>query len=233
MSLLAYCIAETGSNVELPPRGIQGAFVRTLSDAGLTCFFSEYDPSAQPDNYAREAALDFNRVLQDLLRQMAIVPFRFPTSLADEPEISNFLQQHAAEYRDVLLRLRDVVQIEINLTAKNPPQPEGSGRAYLLARQQLNQTLADTAEQIRLQLGKHIQDWRQHQSSNATRCYMLVWRRDLKGTFETCRELKIPPELRARITGPWPATEFISLPPEEQENSLQSSRSPVTTKAYG
>lgn len=222
MPLLAYCIAEAGSKIEAPSHGVQGALVRTQTEAGLTCFLSEYDPSARRANHVRETALAFNRVLQDLLNQVAIIPFRFPTLLTDESEIRTFLQQHAAEYRDVLDRLRGVVQIEVNLTVKNPPQSEGSGKDYLLSRQQSNRRLADAADRVRQQLGTHIQGWHQHQRSNATRCYMLVSRRDLGSAFEKLRELKMPSELQARVTGPWPPTEFIALPRDAQAKAPSS-----------
>jgi len=232
MPLLAYCIAEPGSNIEVPLRGVQGVPPSTIIESGLICFLSEYEPSGVNSTHVREAALAFNRVLQELLGQTAIVPFRFPTLLGDEAEIRTFLQHHAAHYRDLLGRLRDVVQIEINLTINKSSQPSGSGREYLLARQHLNRTLADAATLIRRYLGAQIRDWRQSQSSSATRCYMLVSRDDLKSTFEKFRELKIASELQARVTGPWPATDFIALPPDEHENSLQSSAPPVTTKPY-
>jgi Gas vesicle synthesis protein GvpL/GvpF len=234
MPLLAYCIAEAGSNIEVPPRGVQGASLRTLVDSGLNCFLSDYDASARHANYIRETALDFNRVLQDLLNQVAIIPFRFPTLLNDESEIRNFLQQHAAEYRDVLDRLRDVAQIEVNLTVKNPRQSEGSGKEYLLSRQHSNQRLADAADQVRQQLGTHIQGWHEHQRSNATRCYMLVSRRDLGNAFEKLRELKMPPELQARVTGPWPPTEFIALPPDAQAEAPSNANGEpgITEKIY-
>src|SRR5579862_1858746 len=106
MPLLVYCIAEAGSKIEIPPCGVQGASLRTLIESGLICFLSDYDHSAG-GNHVRDAALDFNRVLQELLRQAAIVPFRFPTLLEDESEIRRFLLQHAAEYCDALARLRD------------------------------------------------------------------------------------------------------------------------------
>jgi|SRR5579862_3324107 len=234
MPLLVYCIAEAGSKIEIPPCGVQGASLRTLIESGLICFLSDYDPSVG-GNHVRDAALNFNRVLQELLRQAAILPFRFPTLLADESEIRGVLQQHASEYRDALGRLRDVLQVEITLTLSHPPQPEDSGKKYLLSRQHSNRTLADAADAIHQQLGAHIQDWRLHQSSNATRCYMLVSRDDLKRIFEKVRELKISSDLRARVTGPWPATDFIALPLSEGEKS-PSANQPVpssTEKNYG
>jgi hypothetical protein len=233
MPLLAYCIAEAGSKIGILPPGVQGASLRTVTENELICFFSEYDPSTRGNNHVREVALDFNRVLHALLNQVAIIPFRFPTLLADESEIRNFLQQHLAEYRAVVGRLRDVVQIEVNLTVDPPPQPQGSGKEYLLARQHSSRTLSDAANRIREQLGTKIRDWRQHQSSTGTRCYMLVSRHDLKSAFEKCRELKLPAELKGRVTGPWPATEFAALSAGEHDNTLQSLRTAGTTKSDG
>jgi hypothetical protein len=232
MPLLAYCIAEAASTVEVPPRGVQDAPLRTLLEGGLISFLSQYDVPPKGSNHVRESALAFNRVLQDLLRQIAIVPFRFPTLVADESEIRSFLQQHATEYQDVLVRLHDVVQLEINLVVKDPSQPQGSGKQYLLARQTWQQNLTDAAEQVREHLGERIRDWRRHQSSTRTRCYLLVSRHYVESTLERLEELNIPAELRARVTGPWPPTEFIALPADDHDKRLHSLGAPVTRKSY-
>ncbi|MBV8050338.1 MAG: GvpL/GvpF family gas vesicle protein, partial [Acidobacteriaceae bacterium] len=196
MSLLAYCIAEANSTTEIPNGGVQGATLRTVTDSGLICFLSDYHPSSTP-NHIRQSALEFNRVLQDLLRQVAIIPFRFPTLLADESELRMFLQQHATEYRNALVRLRDLVQIEVSLTLKDHETGEASGRAYLLARQNSHQTLARAAERVHNAMGTVLRDWREHPSSKIARCYMLVARPDLENAFTRVRELKIPPDLQA------------------------------------
>lgn len=210
MPLLAYCIAEAGPEIEIPREGLQNAIIRTVSECGLISFVSDYQPQGDR-NHLRGAVLDFNRVLQALLQHVAIIPFRFPTVVADESDMSNLLRDHAAQYRESLMRLRDVVQLELNLTFAGPiPTSNGSGTQYLRARQTGHHLLADSAQNVRLALTAWIQDWRQHESSKGMRCYLLVPRASVTTVLERLKQTTIASALRARVTGPWPATEFLS-----------------------
>lgn len=208
MPLLAYCIAEAGS-IEIPPCGVQGKTIQTVSESGLIGFVSEYNQVGDSEQI-RSTALEFNRVLQDLLRQAAIVPFRFPTMVEDESEMRGFLRDHADKYLENLRRLRDAVQMEVNLTADESPKAKSSGTDYLRARQARHQKFAATAEAIRQALSAWTKDWREHESSGGTRCYVLISRDAVKTVLQRLQGMKIPDDLRARVTGPWPATEFLT-----------------------
>src|SRR5579884_2359283 len=113
MALLAYCIAEAEAKIVPPGTGVQGSEIVTLAEDGLVGFMSEYGGSSDK---ARGLAVEFHRVLQEVLRQAAIVPFRFPTLLANDSEMIAFLKENAKEYRERLDRLRDVVQMEVQLS---------------------------------------------------------------------------------------------------------------------
>src|SRR5213078_4246868 len=79
----------------------------------------------------RESALEFHRTVQELFRQAAVVPFRFPTILADENEISAFLAKHSSEYESALLRLRDAVQMEIRIEEREAASPPAASRSSM------------------------------------------------------------------------------------------------------
>jgi hypothetical protein len=210
MPLLAYCILEAGRTIEVPAKGVQNALILSVSECGLTGVLSEYQPRGDR-THIRAEALDFNRVLQQFLQHVALVPFRFPTLVADESEMSVFLKEHTHEYRELLLRLRDVVQMELNLAIDQPlPASQESGTEYLRARQNQHHILVDSAGAARLALKTWIQDWHQHESSSGMRCYMLVPRTAVTTVLQQLKGTNIASGLHARVTGPWPATEFLS-----------------------
>lgn len=209
MALLAYCIAEAGANIEIPHSGVQEKPIQTVAESGLTCFVSEYNGGGDRDQI-RATAVEFNRVLQDVLQQAAIVPFRFPTLIADESEMRGFLREHAEKYLEDLRRLRGAVQMEVNLTADDSPKATISGADYLRARQARHHKFTATAAAIREALAPWAKDWREHESSGGTRCYVLIPRVDVQSVLQRLQGVKIPGELQARVTGPWPATEFLS-----------------------
>src|SRR5438445_759612 len=139
MPALAYCITESEGPLEVPLTGVGGMAVESLEQSGLRCFVSR-NPSSDPmlGPPAREAALAFHRVLQEIFRQTAIIPFRFPTVLSDEAELSGHLNEHAAKYHEALGRLHDMVQMEIHLAWEGSQQSapdKPTGAEYLKARQ--------------------------------------------------------------------------------------------------
>lgn len=212
MPLLAYCIAETGV-LEHFPEGVQGHPVRPISDSGLTAFVSDYQPSAGTDRDAvRKTVLEFNRVLQEFMQQTTILPFRFPTVIADEAQMRGFLQSRSKEYSEALVRLRDLVQMEIHLTrAASSSETKSSGAEYLRTKQAQHRELTHGAVEFRKAISEYIRDWREHRSEGGTRCYALISRTAVQAMLQKAASVRISENLHARVTGPWPATEFIEV----------------------
>jgi hypothetical protein len=213
MPVLAYCISEAGIGLDAVPNGVVGARVESFTGPGLQCFFSELDKAeALTEQPARQAAMEFYRVLQEVFRQGAIIPFRFPTVVSDNSELRRHLQEHAAEYQNALERLREMVQMEIRITAREPvPSKEGvsSGKEYLSRRRDRAQELETAAEKFR-QAGKTwIHEWRQRPTQQGIRCFALVHRDFQRNFMERARSETIPAIFAMRVSGPWPATEFI------------------------
>lgn len=192
--------------------GVAGMAVESLEQFGLRCFVSR---SASSDTMlgspAREAALAFHRVLQAIFRQGAIIPFRFPTLLADEAEVTGHLNEHAAEYHEALGRLRDLVQMEIHLRGRGPElNVQATGTEYLRSRQAQHSVLETTAGQLRQACQSWISGWRQQTSGHHIRCYALVGRGAVAKFERALVSLEMPASVSARVSGPWPATEFVS-----------------------
>jgi hypothetical protein len=222
MPLLVYCIAEAAIPIELPNPAVQRKNIETISEAGLRCFISAYDnPGSDSKQLVREAALAFNCVIQEILKQAAIIPFRFPTLYESESEISSFLRDHSAEYHEALSRLKESIQMELQISLNEQDNPKEigkeSGSQYLRHRQAKHQKLESTADVLHRSLSEYVQCWRQRATASGMRCYVLVGR-DLKQNFLVQAQSAIVPEdVVVRITGPWPASEFIKVNGEDGE----------------
>ena len=214
MPLLAYCLAEARLAINVPLTGVQDAPLHQISEPALRCFISDYRlPSAGEDQEVEQLALAFHRVLKDIFRQVAIIPFRFPTLLQDESEVRSLLRERSQDYAGSLVRLRDSVQMEVQLTlpGESSRAQEGgtSGVRYLQERQERRQRLAMTADELRRQLAPHATDWLQRETAQGLRCYFLTPRSSVQEFLRQLEHSQISSEVLARATGPWPTTEFL------------------------
>ncbi len=214
MAVLAYCITETQPEITVPQAGVCGAAIRTVRVEDLQCFASQFGPQDVVGKAPiQEAALDFNRVLQDLLRQIAVVPFRFPTMLTDVTAVSQFLIEHQSEYRVNLHRLRNCVQMEILLKLPTSKQPQAaspkSGAEYLRGRQAQHQYIESIVARFREAADPLAKQWRHRETVAGIRCFALVDKNDVQVFLRQMKDVSVPTESEPRVTGPWPASEFL------------------------
>ena len=214
MAVLAYCITETQPEIKAPPTGVRGTTIETIRIQDLQCFISQFDLQDVVGRAPmQEAALAFNRVLQDLLRQTAIIPFRFPTIVTDETELSQFLTEHQTEYRETLHRLRNCVQMEIRLKRQTSENSRAtspkSGAEYLRSRQAQHQYVDSIVARFREAARPLAKEWRHRESATGIRCFALVDRSDVQAFLRQIKGVSVPTESEFRITGPWPASEFL------------------------
>ena len=214
MAVLAYCITETQPELTVPHPGVRGMTIETIRIQDLQCFASQFDPQdAVGKESIREAALDFNRVLQELLRQITIIPFRFPTILTDKNALSKFLTDHHAEYREALHRLRNCVQMEIRLKMQTSTEPQAaspkSGAEYLRRRQTQHQYIDSIVARFREAAEPPAREWRRQETATEIRCFALVDRTNVQVFLAQMKGVSVPNGSESRVTGPWPATEFL------------------------
>lgn len=212
MTVLAYCITETEPDIQVPSMGLEGHAIRSLVESGLRCFISDYGKEAAGKS-VRESALIFSRVLRDIFAQVAIIPFCFPTLLPSESEISDFVRENADEYRKALSRLRDSVQMDVHISLPDPEQKlearDGAGTDYLRKRLSRHQRLEGITEEFRRAAQPLIQDWRQREVATGLRGHALVARGLTASFLDKMARLPIPADVHVRVTGPWPAAEFL------------------------
>jgi hypothetical protein len=213
MPLLLYCVTSQ-SDIDAPADQGLGE-VRAIDDAkhGLRCYYSHVNTLGSDAEEAKSAALAFYGVNETLFRRVAIIPFRFPTVLADEGAIAQELARNGAQFRAALERVADAVQGEVNLRVlpQGSGTKTGSGAEYLRSLSARGKSLDEAAARIRAAAGELVRQWQQRRLGDAVRLYALVARKDYVAFVEKPGTAGLPCGIECRLSGPWPATEFLGL----------------------
>ena len=208
--MLAYCIAEHQKQIDVPDSGVEGAAIRSIKVDALRCFVSDFD-AQMPRERVPEMVKVFNDVLQGIFVQTAIIPFRFPTIVEDEAALRAFVERRSGEYRSALHRLRDKVQMDVRIMAK-PKRAEispRSGKAYLQQKSALQREAQSILQEFRRVSHSVAEAWGQGAAPGGIRAFALVGRSSLPIFLEKIAKVAIPAGISARVTGPWPPSEFI------------------------
>ena len=212
--VLAYCILDSEKITTPPAAGVRGAAIETFSCDGLKCVISNHASLGQ---VSHQDALAFHQVIENIFKQVALVPFRFPTLLNSGTELEEHLKAHATQYKEDLQRFKHLVQMELHIAEKKTEPAAGtssSGTGYLQARSQRAQVIASVAEAARQALVALVEDWRElaplSASNPSLRCYALVARSSVHPFREKLLSRSLPPGITMAISGPWPATAFMS-----------------------
>ena len=218
MPALVYCIVEA-QDIEVPASGPGDLAVQSVEESGLHCFFS----TASSADYvhglpAKQAALTFHHVVQTIFHQVAVIPFRFPTMLQSEAELRSYLSHQRHVYHEALNRVRRMVQMDVRLShsvggaansAETSAARKSSGTEYLRSRQSLQNELAKGAAAFRDLGDGLVCDWRERPAAQTLRCFALV-KRDLVNDFKSkAATVQLASNIQARVSGPWPASEFV------------------------
>src|SRR5581483_5346915 len=213
MSLLAYCTLEADSQIEIPTLGVQSEPIVSHQEAKLRCLVSRFSlPTVAGQMAVRESALTFNRVLQALLEQAAIIPFRFPTIVADAQDISAYLRENDGTLSSDLARFRTMVQMEVLIqieTGVDAHQLQ-SGKNYLRAKQAQFGKMETVLSDLRNTLAPYTKEWRIRESVDRARGYVLVNRDAIHDFRQATKAIVLPDRVAVRITGPWPVSEFLA-----------------------
>jgi hypothetical protein len=212
--VLAYCIAEQQNQIDLPSRGVEGAPVRAVDISLLRCLVSAFD-ARMPYEPVPEMVKQFNRVLQRIFAQTAIIPFRFPTIIESEDVLRQFVEPRSADYTRALRRLRNKVQIDVRITltasAGAPELPVQSGTSYLQERRARYHEAQSTLERFRSASDSLAEKWVERDTPAGIRGFALVDRSSLDAFLQRIARVLTPAGVSARITGPWPPSEFVEM----------------------
>lgn len=214
MPLLLYCVAlETAPDTDVS--GVGGAVVRGRIESALKFFYSK----ATSDSATRDvvaAAQTVHRVVSDIFARTAVLPFQYPTLVADEREMAKLALDRGKDFRTFLERVGSKVQMDIRLTLASEAHPvstqagrvdqTGSGTQYLHARAHRQATLYAAAETCRLAAGSN--GFRSNHRGENIRCQVLMERVEVVSFLERMRTLELPGGVKAAVSGPWPPAGF-------------------------
>ena len=180
--------------------------------AALRCFFSNFR-SPMADQPAPEILTAFNRVLHAIFSQTTIIPFRFPTVVENEGVLRQFLESRSSDYRAALHRLHNKVQMDVRLTLEPVP-------ALGIARHnRAKATWSIGGPAIRRSNWPWTNSaappipWPKAGCSAIPLPALAVSRSWIvpRSLFSSRRSARVltPAGISARVTGPWPPSEFV------------------------
>jgi len=215
MPLLVYCVSRPEQIVN-PASGVAGAVVRARRIGGLQVYTSEIaDPAERFGNAEslKEATLQFQQVLREILLLITPIPFRFPMMVESEEDLERHLEQEKETYRAALERIGGAVQYEMVGTWAADEQTDiatpVSGKQYLERREQELARVEAIDSKLRRVTGDLVAEWRRRQDRRAQRWFALVPRQNREKFIAALKSAGPSQGFRMRLTGPWPPSEFI------------------------
>ena len=215
MPILLYCVADASAPLNWPRTGVLGQPVSRIEHFGLAVFLSRdstCDAWTRPP--VRESVFEFHQVLRHLFRSVGILPFRFPTILSDERELEVHMESAGARYKHLLEKYQTSVQMEVLLSAEKPGAPAtASGTEYLRARKNQRDELDRIVAGFPSVAGSAVIEWQVRRLPQGVRWFARLERDSVDRFNARLKTLQLPAGYMARVSGPWPVTEFFHLHP--------------------
>ncbi|HEY2172147.1 MAG TPA: GvpL/GvpF family gas vesicle protein [Candidatus Angelobacter sp.] len=209
--ILVYCGFRQSPELALPAVGVNAAPVQVAAEDGLSLLWSEVEWPFEPQRM-QKSAVEFHEIVHQVFKQTAVIPFRLLSVFDDLPAFTAFAAENRERFLEDLDRLKDFVQMEcvIYPAPSQTHVDRSSGKAYLEQKavalrssegftQAMQDAVAHLSREVRVREGK-----------NGTRIFVLVERGRENDFRRTVTAVPIPTHLSRRMSGPWPAAEFLS-----------------------
>ena len=206
---LAYCAYLEHPGISVPQAGVNGEAVRVISENRLRILWSEVEWPFAPEKM-QQNAVEFHAVITSVFGRIAVAPFRLLSVFEDEKALHTFVTQHAGELISDLERLKDFVQMECVLYVLGERGQSQSGTAYLRQKSDALRKLENAAERVRNALKEVAAEVRVREGKNGRRVYALVARGSEARWREAVSGVRQVDAVSRRVSGPWPAAEFLS-----------------------
>jgi hypothetical protein len=210
MPILLYCVSRPNPSLKELPTGVAGSPVlRAVMDSLVAIISRNPDSATWLRASLRSSAVEFHRVITEVFRSAAVVPFRFPTIFENEEQLQQHLHERSGEYNVVLAKFADCAQMEIRVNYANHATSIESGAEYLRERQKAHRAAEDFGAELQRDLSSLSTDWRQRASKSGIRAFAVVDRGRVLEFEAKMRGTLVPCGLNVRVSGPWPVSEFI------------------------
>jgi hypothetical protein len=209
--VIVYCGFLQDENIRLPARGVGGSAVNMLDRDRLRLLWSEVAWPFEPAGL-QQKAVEFHQVVQHVFQQAAVVPFRLLSIFDDASALEKFAAENAAAFTADLERLREYVQMEsvVYVIQQRATVEERSGRAYLERKAEVFRLSIDHAAGVKTAVETMSQGVQVREVKSGTRIFALVRRGDEERFRKIVDAVPLPDSVSRRVSGPWPAAEFLS-----------------------
>jgi hypothetical protein len=209
--ILVYCGFRQSPELVLPTLGVNAAPVQLRSLDDLSLLWSEVDWPFNPERM-QKSAVEFHEVVRQVFKQTAVIPFRLLSVLDDLPAFTAFATANRERFLQDLNRLKDFVQMEcvIYPAPSQTPIDRSSGKAYLEQKAVALRSSEGLAQAVQDSVAHLSREVRVREGKNGTRIFVLVERGRENDFRQAVTTIPIPTHLSRRVSGPWPAAEFLS-----------------------
>ncbi|HJS24688.1 MAG TPA: GvpL/GvpF family gas vesicle protein [Pyrinomonadaceae bacterium] len=227
MKLYVYCLVENLDTVDVPVPGINGAAVRLLKIDEFGVLVS--DGEAFP--LTKESAIAHHTVVRSILDQTTSLPFRFG-SVVSEQQLRHYVATYKPALKKSFEHVRGCVEMDLKIIWQHSKpesdepaetKKQGPGTAFLqqkrrelLGDERQSPQIAELSNLLRKDLGGVVRDEkieiRPSQTAALAAVFHLVESANTHEYQEKVQEIRNNrPNLRIRMSGPWPPYSFANI----------------------
>jgi hypothetical protein len=209
--ILAYCAFCHAPELALPAVGVNAAPVQVAASGELRVLWSEVEWPFDPERM-QKSAVEFHGVVHQVFNQTAVIPFRLLSVFEDQPAFTAFISENQQRFLEDIERLKNSVQMEcvVYPAPSRPDVDRSSGKAYLEQKAVAMRSSEGFAQAVRDAVAHLSKEVRVREAKSGTRIFVLVERGRENDFRQAVSAVAIPEHLSRRMSGPWPAAEFLS-----------------------
>lgn len=207
--VLVYCGFRHVPQLALPALGVNAAPVQVAASDELSLLWSEVEWPFDPERM-QKSAVEFHEVVHQVFKQTAVIPFRLLSVFDDQQAFTAFAAENRQRFLQDLSRLKDFVQMECVIYPKPSQIDRSSGKAYLQQKAVALRSSEEFAQATQDAVAHLSREVRVREGKNGTRIFVLVERGRENDFRQAVTAVPIPTHLSRRMSGPWPAAEFLS-----------------------
>jgi hypothetical protein len=210
--ILAYCGFRHAPQLTLPVTGVNAAPIQTVASGALNLLWSEVEWPFDPERM-QKSAVEFHGVVNQVFKQTAVIPFRLLSVFEDQQAFTAFNSENQQRFLEDLNRLKNFVQMECVIYPAPTTRPDvdrSSGKAYLEQKAIAIRSSEEFAQAMQQAVAHLSREVRLREAKKGTRIFVLVERGREDDFRQAVSAVAIPEHLSRRVSGPWPAAEFLS-----------------------